>query len=159
MVPLYEQPLDFGLLSKLKPMVLTLAKNAQDERAQLDLANGIYESFLNLLSNLAGGTNLEQKELVYVCPECPWIKIPDQVQYPAMSYFKDIADRYAKSGAKNLLEAESLHYLVNCSSAYEKANRCGVPREKAQKQSMQYFRRLHKKYPQSKWAQMTRYYY
>ncbi len=159
MVQIFERKADMGTLQDLEGNVRSLALSANNERASLDLGQQIYTKFLQPQSDLGGFDNLLGNEIKASCPECPWVEISEHPKYAAIDYFRDVANRHAASATMDDLEAESLHLLVKCSRSYEQADRCGIPREEAQKESKANFQRLHKKYAKSDWAKATPYFY
>lgn len=168
MLELYNFKKYSGIYYAVKASVVTLAKNPHDAKSLLAIAEFIYHYGLapNSRSD-KGKNNFKYGSYDYYPMENTIIqraalasKFSERIKKytPPINYFLEVSSSFKNSNAKSELEAEALHYLVRCFSCYECMNDCEWD-SKHENLSKAWFRRLHKKYPQSQFAENTPYYY
>ncbi len=153
-----------GRFMPLKPYVINLISSPQDKKGLVEFGKLLFELALYPLEEArVSDTLIGLKEH---CQSCHCNKNATMFQTrvnfkdstPPFEYFLKVIQS-ADEKKKSDLEAEALHYLVaKCFHGHYDRYNCQWGKEFKNK-SLEWFRRLHKKYKGTTWADQTPYYY
>ena len=156
-----QEPAAARYFADIKQAVAILAKQPDDNKSKLDVAR--FEYYKNLRPNF---TFMEQDYYTtHSLPEMrPWCGTACEgatarakAAIPPYELFHEVAGA-TRDLPPDMIEAETLHFLVRCFRGSEFQNMCKWERDYPN-ESKAVYERLHKRYPASKWAKATPYYY
>ncbi len=151
----------------IKEAVDELAKNPNDADSRLKVGIFMYSHFITFDSMAAVG----RKEWIYdgvpgleelkpYCVTCNAVNldvVPNHYLAPYDHFL--VAEReYSKLDTQSDNEAKALYYMTKCFRYGEYQSRCQWQKD-YKNESQKWFSRIHKLYPDSEWAKMTKYYY
>jgi tetratricopeptide (TPR) repeat protein len=151
----------------IKEAVDQLAKNPNDADSRLKVGIFMYSNFITFNSMAAVGRNdwiydgvpglAELKPYCVVCNAVNLDIVPNNYLAPYDHFL--VAEReYSKFGTQTDNEAKTLFYMTKCFRYGEYQSRCQWQKD-YKNESQKWFNRVHKLYPESDWAKMTKYYY
>jgi len=144
-----------GEYSLIETAARVLATDYKDSKGLLNLA------FFMLRKMMPPPYDIDNrlKTTAQAAAQCPTIYFKKNYFAPK-EYLNRVVDLH-NGDKKSVTEAKALHYLTECAKPGWNNRACdwGEPSAKKGLSSEQAFNRLHKKYPDSKWAKKTPYFY
>jgi len=147
-----KQVKDPGIYNHIETAARTLIKNEKDPKVLLNAGYFIYYNGIHPPSCWKSGFAAKYRSRYKLDPDPASLK-------PPIEYFTTALAQFSEKD-RSEVEAKLLHYAIMSFKPSNKAmdSTWGGRREEG-KQGKEWYDRLHRKYPDSEWAEKTKYYY
>jgi hypothetical protein len=156
MANLYDRVRNTGIFGIIKDSVHTLARNEKDAISRAKLGTFLVHNYDKTYNKTPSYIFEEIK------PYCKKCKNPIEIHKTSIitpyDHLTISIDQFIKSGIKEEAEAEALFHLNRCFKSYNFSLQCQWNKE-YKNVAKHWYMRLHKLYPDSKWAKEAKYHY